>query len=207
MWKEFKLAFSYTLETSCHGYLDSERVTQEFTQKNLQKLGAMLAATHYEYLELKDEEARVKEERRMKRLKKKKRPLSSNVKSLSPERVIVKDKKRTLQDVIKSIKKEEKVESESSSSSESEEDETEDNQLIKTSIVNLLDSVYSLCSYPAPPKEMPTHNRSPRKICTKPKKKSDGVLKTTGERFFHFQSSCGTSAQNNSLICSPSSVP
>ena len=58
--KEFGIMNCFTLEASFHGFIDEDRSTTEFTTESLEKMGATLATTMNDYMDLVDEDDRVK---------------------------------------------------------------------------------------------------------------------------------------------------
>ena len=70
LWREFDIMNCFTFEASFHGYLNEERVTEEFTPETYEKMGEHLAMALYEYLLILEEEDR---ERKIKELNKKKK--------------------------------------------------------------------------------------------------------------------------------------
>lgn len=74
IWKEFKLANSYTVEASFYGYLNAERVTIPFSEDLLLGAGQAIAEGISEYIHLQDAELLEKDKRRIKRKNRKPKP-------------------------------------------------------------------------------------------------------------------------------------
>lgn len=108
--------FSYTLETSSHGYINSERQTVPFSVLSLQQIGESLALTLLEYMELAEEDKRTKEQKRVARL----------IKGKKRKNVNISRKKRTVSDVIWTIQKEKNDEESDSGGSDTEQEETQE---------------------------------------------------------------------------------
>ncbi|CAG9329115.1 unnamed protein product [Blepharisma stoltei] len=130
MWKELQLPCTYTIETSSHGYLDAERITHPFTEESLHKLGKYLGETLLEYIEIRDRDLEDQELRRFERLKKRNKLTESDEeKELRKEQEATEtiptapQKKRTMADIINSIKDDLPYTESDSDSSDSEEDE------------------------------------------------------------------------------------
>jgi hypothetical protein len=70
IWKEYNLMNSFTLETSFHGYLNSDRATIVFDEDNLKEIGRNLCTVMLSYMHLLEDEKRERAERRAARKKK-----------------------------------------------------------------------------------------------------------------------------------------
>ncbi|CAG9329613.1 unnamed protein product [Blepharisma stoltei] len=130
MWKELELPYTYTVESSSHGYLDSERATIAFTEENLHRLGKCLGETILEYIEIRDRDKEDQELRKFERLRKRNKMTESDEekeKELLKEREttqrVVIPKRRTMADIINSIRDEPQIMESESDSSDSEVDE------------------------------------------------------------------------------------
>ncbi|TNV86843.1 hypothetical protein FGO68_gene16193 [Halteria grandinella] len=95
LWKDFHIENSYTIEISAMGFLNAERETIPFTEASLGEFGKHLAQSLCEYLMIKEQDRRLKEEISMK-LKKKR--MKQNCQT-SPEKI---GKEITIRDLLKS---------------------------------------------------------------------------------------------------------
>lgn len=60
LWREFNIMNCFTFEASFHGYLNSERETEDFTPESYQNTSESLINALYEYLLIIEEEERQK---------------------------------------------------------------------------------------------------------------------------------------------------
>ncbi len=70
LWREFDITNCFTFEASMHGYLNDDRVTEEFTPESYELMGEHLVDSLYEYLLIIEEEER---QRKIKEINKKKK--------------------------------------------------------------------------------------------------------------------------------------
>ena len=169
IWKDIKLPFSFTLETSCHGYLNSERNTIVLEEKLLKSMGQSLAETIQEYLELREEDQKRKEKRKQRRLKKRTGKNSepeteqppfddsdSDSETSSPTR---QTRKPTMNDLFRRIKEDIPNENNSDSGGSEEEDEEDEEgperYHIKQKIISILDQFNSFVEYDSKPSLKP----------------------------------------------------
>jgi hypothetical protein len=109
VWREHKLPYSYTLEASFHGYLTPQRTTVPFDEELLMKMGSLICDGLLDYVLLLEEEQTRKERKRLARLRKKKR------KGADSESSDDEPNKRTLRNVLNSIRQEAVMEHDSDS--------------------------------------------------------------------------------------------
>ena len=74
LWREFDIMNCLTFEASMHGYLNEDRITEEFIPESLELMGEHLVDTLYEYLLIIEEEERL---RKIKEINKKKKKAKS----------------------------------------------------------------------------------------------------------------------------------
>lgn len=129
---EFRLPYTYTIEISSHGYLNSERITIPFNQEYLLKMGQCLTDTLVEYIEIRDADLEEKELKRLERLRRRNKLSEEELLKLEMEELkdlenslpISPPKRRTMADIINSIRDEPQF-TPSDSCTESEEDQYE----------------------------------------------------------------------------------
>lgn len=119
------MPYTYTLEISAYGYIDSERKTVAFTESLLQTLGKNLGKSIFEFLELKDQEKKEKELRRIERHKRKEDILELSCVQKSQISLITQRKPRSMLEMIKRIKAEPQIMESDSDSYSDDEDERE----------------------------------------------------------------------------------
>eukprot|EP00347_Sterkiella_histriomuscorum_P022850 403336918 len=73
LWREFNIMNCFTFEASFHGYLNEERVTEEFNEESFEKMGEHLINSLYEYKLILEEENRLKKLKELNKKKKKKK--------------------------------------------------------------------------------------------------------------------------------------
>jgi hypothetical protein len=109
VWKEHKLPYSYTLEASFHGYLTPQRTTVPFDEELLMKMGSLICDGLLDYVLLLEEEQTRKERKRLARMRKRLRKgADSDSSDDEPQ-------KRTLRNVLESIRQEALMEHDSDS--------------------------------------------------------------------------------------------
>ena len=70
IWKEFKLATSYTVEASFYGFINTERVTVPFTDKLVMDAGVAIAKGLWEFVVIEEKQTAEREAKRRKRKRK-----------------------------------------------------------------------------------------------------------------------------------------
>lgn len=100
IWKEFRLANSYTVEGSFYGYLTEDRKTEPFTEETVMEAGAGIGKGMHQYILLLEVEARIREaKRKARRLKHSKPPVHE-----VPPPLLIPPNSETIEDVVKRIK-------------------------------------------------------------------------------------------------------
>lgn len=100
IWKEFRLANSYTVEGSFYGYLTEDRRTEPFTEETVMDAGAGIGKGMQQYLLLLEVEARMREAKRKARRLKHSKPHINDIPQLTSIPTI----SETMEDVVKRIK-------------------------------------------------------------------------------------------------------
>ena len=173
--REHSLPYSYTVETSSYGYIDSERNTIPFDTNNLQEMGEYILASILQYIDLRNDEIRIKEQRA--ELRHKKSSKSSPIKET--------EKKRTMEDILDQIKNDLENEDQSDSGgSNSDCDKEQEEEKVNKNILNILKQVNHLVESPANPKRY-SHSQAPKisKI-TKKVEEFDVQAKSTLAKYF-----------------------
>ncbi|CAG9328864.1 unnamed protein product [Blepharisma stoltei] len=145
IWKELKLPFVYTIETSSYGYLDNERNTVPFNEELLNTLGRNFCEALLEYIIIRNRFIKEKETKKTERLKKKK----FGKKDYSAKEGF---NARSLLEIMNCIKEENIQEDSDSEPSESEDEEfdpeyEEQQQKINQKILKVLDKAKNLMGF------------------------------------------------------------
>lgn len=168
------MPYTYTIETSSYGYLDTDRNTIPFTEDSLCQVGRDFADTLYEFILIQEKHTKLKEIKKHERLKKK----FKGAKQFSTGKMNVRD----FMDIINNIKQEEIKEDSDRGSSESENEEIdEENQIqINMSILKVIEKTNNLLGF------------SKRETCASaPKLRKRAVMmndKTSGSKLPKFMS-------------------
>ena len=160
IWKEFKLANSYTVEASFYGFLTAERTTMSFNEELMLDAGKGIAEGIHDYVRLQDAELLEKDKRRFKRKSRKNKPfpdpstrLENPQDSTLDEPTLDKPpESETIDDVMEEIKEEhpdnepgEAEESDSSDGDESDDDlEPADQKELHKKIVEVMEEFSEL---------------------------------------------------------------
>mmetsp|Transcript_20166 Transcript_20166/g.37533 ORF Transcript_20166/g.37533 Transcript_20166/m.37533 type:complete len:868 (+) Transcript_20166:1967-4570(+) len=163
VWKEQKLPYSYTLEASFHGYLTPQRTTVPFDEELLMKMGSLICDGLLDYVLLLEDEQTRKERKRLARLKKKRKKGSPDSDSSDEE-----PQKRTLKNVLDSIRQEAVLENDSDSggsdSDPSQDELSEQEQKTLHTMINKVMDEYKTLSEMTVRKSSVSRQRPPRKI-------------------------------------------
>lgn len=139
IWKELKLANSYTVECSLYGYLTEDRRTVPFTETAVLEVGKGIVKGLFHYVVLLEEEEKSKEEkskqRRLRRIRPKENLTNSAISAFDE---VVKSIKSTQQEAETSL---------SSSSNDSDELDSEDQTRLHGEIVTVMEE-FSCLSRP-----------------------------------------------------------
>lgn len=164
VWKEQKLPYSYTLEASFHGYLTPQRATVPFDEELLMKMGSLVCDGLLDYVLLLEEDQTRKERKRLARLRKKKRKAAGGDSESEDEE----PQKRTMQNVLDSIRQEAPLESESDSggsdSDPSQDDLTEQEEKSLHTLINQAIDTYAEDTDKISRKSVVSRQRPTRKI-------------------------------------------
>jgi cytosolic carboxypeptidase protein 2/3 len=137
--REHHLPYCYTIETSSYAYIDSERNTVQFDVYNLQSAGEYILTSLLQYVDLQNDEIRLKEARAEMRHKKSLR--GSPVKDC--------EKKRTMEDILDQIKNDLKNEDDSDSGGSNSDPEKErEEEKVSQNILNIFKQVDQLFESP-----------------------------------------------------------
>ena len=174
--REHHLPFSYTVETSSFAYLDSERNSVLFNEINLQEMGEAILESILQYIDLRNDETRMKEARAELRHKKSLRqsPLKEN------------DRKRTMEDILYQIKDDLINEDKSDSGgSDSDCDKEHEEEVINKNILNIFKQVNHLVESPVIAKRY-SHSQAPKiaKISHKKTEDFEVQAKSTLAKYF-----------------------
>jgi len=133
IWKELKLANSYTVESSLYGYLTEDRRTVPFTENAVLDVGKGIVKGLFQYVMLLEEEEKLKEEKSKQR----------QLRRIKPKAIIAIS---ALDEVVNSIKsaQQEADTSLSSSSDDSDELDSEDQTRLHGAIVTVMEEFSSL---------------------------------------------------------------
>ncbi|CAG9331274.1 unnamed protein product [Blepharisma stoltei] len=144
IWKELKLPFVYTIETSSYGFLDSERNTIPFSEELLFSLGRKFSESLLEYIVIRNKFIKEKEAKKNERLKRKKRGKKANEN-------IEKFTARSLLEIMNCIKDENIQEENNSETSESEDEENpeyeEQQNKINQKILKVMEKAKNLMGF------------------------------------------------------------
>ena len=175
--KEYSLPFSYTIEASSYGYLKADRSTVVLTPSILEEMGKSILCTLLQYIELRDEEVRIKEAKAEIRQKK--------TLKLSPLKERETEPKRTMEELLEVIKKDLENEDQiDSGGSDSDADDEEDELKMNKKIVSVIKQVNKLLYNPTITKRY-SHSQAPKS--SKHQKKTEELdyqAKSTLAKYF-----------------------